>query len=113
MDERTTKALDASILKWTEMSNGIGMERTSVGDCALCELFYGTWSCNGCPVMARTGNPFCRGTPYSKYRHGQDRYVPQEELMQLAKEEVDFLTSLRPPLMGGGEGRDAEAHTQV
>ena len=38
------------------------------GSCILCRKFY-IIMCGVCPVKKRTGEPFCRSTPYDEMEH--------------------------------------------
>ena len=93
MDEHTLKALRGSIRKWESIVSGLGEDLRSV-NCSLCIEFP---ECEGCPVVERTGQDECEGSPYyetwrAKQNFGRDSI----EYMQTAMAEVDFLKSLLP-----------------
>lgn len=113
----TRAALEGSIVKWREIVAG-ERENEAAGDCPLCQLFnpYQTSfpklervkdGCLGCPVMARTGQSFCRGSPYERYEDLESTIDSEDEdsdedyddnvdrLLEIAKEELAFLESLR------------------
>jgi hypothetical protein len=71
------EALEASIEKWRKNSEATAWSQVSVGpdDCPLCLVYnksltesHGT--CEGCPVMKKTGKPFCHDTPYVVVANG-------------------------------------------
>lgn len=102
MDAKTLEALKASIAKWER--NAVAQTRAEyrvgISECALCLVFHKRHSgkeCVGCPIMGKTGLPFCSGTPYGE---AEDAYYDwsrsAERARQLAGEEVAFLKSLLP-----------------
>lgn len=102
MDEKTREALEGSIKKWENIAYN-GAENQGSDDCALCDL-YNTGHipiCSGCPIKLVAGNPYCIGTPYSKwinhqlYVHRNAHTVMCEKCVQIAEKEIDFLKSLR------------------
>jgi hypothetical protein len=105
MDAKTLEALKASIAKWERNAEAKTRfeYRTGDDDCPLCELFIYPGNCEGCPVFDRTGERFCRGTPYIKasnarMRWGADPKSPDapERAHAAARDEVAFLKSLLP-----------------
>lgn len=111
MDKAVRRALEGSIRKWEGIvANG----KTDDGPCDLCDLFADPenlpdagW-CVGCPVMARTGQANCEGSPYWAWRrlfiNGPDdevwdnsfpRRARTEEQATAAQAELEFLRSLR------------------
>lgn len=57
--------LGASIEHWTRMRDDRGGcgEKPGSAECALCgEYFSG--ACVGCPIAEKTGQKYCKGTPY-------------------------------------------------
>jgi hypothetical protein len=96
MDSRTLEALKGSIAKWRAIVAGTG-EESGIYDCPLCALFHPRRApeptppapCAGCPVMERTGQAYCAGSPYDRWDEGDDDAA-------VAKEELDFLCSLLP-----------------
>ena len=65
MNTQTLEALKASIAKWERNAEAKTPNEylTSDIDCPLCNLFIRD-GCKGCPVFERTGELFCRDTPY-------------------------------------------------
>ena len=119
MDDKTLKALKASIAKWNKNARAMTPweYKTNSWDCPLCVLFI--WkNCSWCPVVEKTDRKGCVGTPYEgaddagkRWRGvvSGDRYYDEgtegfdDRVMGLrtaarlrAKEEVDFLKSLLP-----------------
>lgn len=86
MSPETLTALQGSIAKWERI---VARTQSNHGreDCALCNLFYDS-DCVNCPVSAKTGQPFCKGTPYYTYSFSGKTEDAQREL--------DFLRSLLP-----------------
>ena len=104
MDTITLDALKESIEHWERIYTNTRHEGEHCGahDCALCKLFnnnyfehldQGKSCCEGCPVEAYTGVPFCDNTPYHYLRAFK---LYSKEFMQVAKEEYEFLKSLLP-----------------
>ena len=98
MDDRTLAALNGSIAKWQAIVAGTGDEG-GIFDCPLCALFHPKRNpdperlpCAGCPVMQRTGQAYCAGSPYDEWNEG-----PDNDDERIAKEELAFLISLLPP----------------
>ena len=99
MDAPKLKALKASIQKWDDNTRAEKPRDVILGrdDCPLCQEFP---DCEGCPVMERTGNHGCLGTPYYrvaelhlKWFHG----LPDKaEYVEAAIKEREFLISLLP-----------------
>lgn len=109
------EALEGSIMKWQRIV--AGGTNGCASDCALCRLFnpYQKYlplkesiaqGCLGCPVMARTGQSFCKGSPYERYEeleHDVDDDSDDDadiiengrRLRETAEQELAFLESLR------------------
>jgi hypothetical protein len=109
MDDRTLAALDASILHWEQNAAAKKPGDASCGpdDCALCDVFNdGSFeTCRGCPVFERTGEALCADTPYVKAHNAYKNWVwasrdeesqRGDEFRVAAREEAEFLRSLRP-----------------
>ena len=103
MDAKTLEALKASIAKWERNAEAKtpGEFRTHANDCPLCELFnHKPDNCNGCPVKDKTGEKFCRRTPYvladSANHAWRQGFGPQDRAHAAARDEVAFLKSLLP-----------------
>jgi len=57
-------------------------------------------ACDGCPVKKKTGLDGCRSTPYSDYSKATETWdlisnIVPEDVRQLAKNELEFLKSLK------------------
>lgn len=92
MDNETLEALRGSIAKWEGIVAGTHRDQ-GVADCPLCDLFYlKEPDCLGCPVMAATGHPRCRHTPYPAYCVAERRGLSTIEARQM----LEFLKSLLP-----------------
>lgn len=109
MDQKTVKALKASIKHWEEIVSAKSVCYDDIGpsSCALCGLFNNGDTqrgqhCNGCPVSERTGAKLCGGTPYDEVEgvlYGTCHYnsdKPTREFTKVAKRELEFLKSLLP-----------------
>lgn len=97
MDEKTLKALKASIKHLEENTNVKTLEEASLGieDHPLCSEFYNKkGSCNGCPVfIARYWG--CGKSPYDEvYESFIDKDL--NAFHAAAKKELAFLKSLLP-----------------
>ncbi len=98
----TSEALEGSIKKWEGIVAGT---KADLGpeDCPLCQVYRrGGNGCHGCPVMAKTGLPACRASPWEDWCdafHGglfsAPRVADTPEKMAAAEAEVAFLKSLR------------------
>ncbi len=104
MDEKTLKALKASIRHWRANVRAIMPDQASVSesDCVLCAQFISNSGCNGCPVKQRTGRMFCQRSPYMAARNaylrwcGDDSLENRRKWRKQAQAELDFLRSLLP-----------------
>lgn len=96
MDRIAKDALKASIEHWKNVVLG---EDVSDGwrNCALCKEFIKN-KCADCPVKEYTRLEYCYGTPYHNFQEldGIGKDVYSGELLELAREEYDFLKSLLP-----------------
>ena len=107
MDKTTSDALHKSIIKWTKISKGTGVDKFWE-NCALCKEFaLDRTLCYGCPVYARTGYKGCKGTPWYVWRDHHwgvhNNYSCKlkkvkgcTECDRLAQKELKFLVSLLP-----------------
>jgi len=107
-DDMVEEALALGVEKWAAIARG--ERRVSVGpdDCSLCGLFYyQVNTCKGCPVALATGQPRCRGTPYTWFENeptaiSEYNYVfdlkafcrPDNKVCIQAAKEANFLGSL-------------------
>ena len=105
MTPQALTALKQSIEHWRRLATGQRKPDESVGPqwCALCEVFNRSWlMCKGCPVREKTGQPYCRKTPWTTietYDDGgntNDWLDNSPEARALAAEELAFLESLLP-----------------
>ena len=92
MTEKTLTALKGSIEKWEEVVARAGEDRGSP-PCPLCTLFLRNDRCYGCPVMEKTHEHGCYGTPYISFCQDSGRGTKNKEY---AKAELKFLKSLLP-----------------
>jgi hypothetical protein len=101
LDVTKEGALELSIKKWEtivklhEEGEGPFIEG-GVYTCALCQVYFSE-ECTRCPVREKTGHPYCKDTPYQKYDI-TDLY-DRDSLLQFAKEELEFLKSLKETKM--------------
>jgi hypothetical protein len=103
MHPDTLEALNGSIAKWAGIVAGTDVDLGAC-NCPLCQKFHSSMiasgrsllvRCDGCPVLAATGQHGCRGSPYEQYEAALDD--PDEETLRgLAQSELDFLKSLLP-----------------
>lgn len=105
MNSKTLEALRASIAHWDRLASGNRNkgEMIGVNHCSLCSVFYSltSLSCDGCPVMQRTGKRFCVDSPYGEAANiiedneGEAGYdLPA--FKETAMRELEFLRSLLP-----------------
>lgn len=103
MDAKTLEALKASIAKWERNAEAKTPTEYRIGesDCPLCSLFIYPDRCEGCPVFDRTGERFCKGTPYivasslrTWWSAGDEGF--RRRANAAARDEVAFLKSLLP-----------------
>jgi hypothetical protein len=106
MEERARIALEKSIReKWEPLACG---EFESEPRCALCIEYregnegrlIADW-CIDCPVHTKTGQKNCNGTPYKTswiplFNDFIKPNLKDPEVISAAKEELEFLKSLRP-----------------
>lgn len=101
MEEKTLEALKESIENWKLNSMARHLYDIKMGprSCALCQLFHPNHSeelgCCGCPVREKTGQPFCRDTPYREALFARD-LRDLSAFREAANKEVLFLESLLP-----------------
>ncbi len=95
MNAKTLKALNGSIKKWEKIVAGTGMDGGPL-NCPLCQLFFWNTDCEGCPVMKRTGNWCCEGTPYDEWLDATTGLAEPPRLKAIARKELRFLRSLLP-----------------
>ena len=107
MNQETLTALKGSIEKWKKIVAGTG-EDHGQENCPLCALFYkddGSQEedkeCVGCPVMKKTGDPYCTSSPYVAWLDASPSgEIPTKAsspaLLDAAKQELAFLKSLLP-----------------
>lgn len=116
MKKKAAKALDKSIRHWMEIiaashTTPLGEIGMGVEECPLCEKFWDA-DCVDCPIMQKTGKPYCNKTPYydvydvqREYRntiaYNQHDGTKAKELRRrfhkAALREFEFLKSLREP----------------
>jgi hypothetical protein len=112
MNPKALKALKASIRHWRENTAARRPEDVLLGPdhCALCRAFWVPFeygparkkTCDGCPVMARTGYTGCHGTPYEAAEDAHtawyvtEGHYERDGWREVAQAELDFLISLLP-----------------
>lgn len=110
MKPGTLKALKESIAHWKRMKENWKIdERPNASYCALCARFdkyrdgiLCEIDGEGCPVMEKTGQPACFGTPYeaAKNAHPRNKFEVTRLVIlnwrRAAQAEIDFLESLLP-----------------
>lgn len=94
MSPETLAALNESIEHWKAVEADPVPARIGAAACALCRHFLQS-SCGGCPV-AEAGHPRCTGTPYFTFLIARNERASRDALARYARQEVDFLESLRP-----------------
>lgn len=96
MTRETLSALKGSIKKWERIVAGTGEDK-GPDNCPLCKLFFHI-GCMGCPVMDRSKQFHCNGTPYEAWSNLDyvDLYPLEGPGNVIAKDEVRFLKSLLP-----------------
>ena len=108
MDTKTEEALNKDIKKW----KGIAYHHESdYGrlNCNLCHEFHDL-RCGGCPVMKRTGQMTCKGSPYVEWLKVAKRdsfggnTVVSEKAKAAAIAQWIFLKSLLPEKLGRNNG---------
>ena len=106
-------SLGLSIAHWERNAAAQTVDdiKTGVDHCALCQEHHGN-DCQTCPVMQRTGQMYCVGSPYIEAGRAYARLkelnrvnCPQEVIQgawekwrAAAEVEVNFLKSLRGAL---------------
>lgn len=112
MDKRTRSALEESIVHWEELAGlpfgQVHTIRANGSACALCQEFYEKNNvCDGCPVAERTGQGGCEGSPwhsaYSAKFSADEDGLKYDRWKKLAKEELEFLLSLRETELGAAQ----------
>lgn len=109
MDPDTLAALRGSVAKWERIVAGTDINR-AIENCPLCAAFNHPPShCRGCPVMDKTGQFGCGGTPYEEFEASVSLDggvglnlndlggLHRARFLKLAQAELDFLRSLLPP----------------
>ena len=99
MNKKTLKALKGSIKKWESISRGTGSDKGS-DNCPLCDIYLNqNFCCAGCPVMASTGQEWCKGSPYETQwidLSDRDGRARSKRAKLAARAELKFLKSLLP-----------------
>ena len=97
MDDVARQALEESIRTWEHRVTS--PSRATRQSCGLCTAFWREtgYGCDPrCPIKAKTGRNYCLGNEaYEKYVKGWHEDWPAEDLREVAREEVEFLKSLR------------------
>ena len=82
--DKTIQALKDSIKHWENLRDGTETGYSD-NECALCGFFF-DYGCVDCPIWKKTGEKYCRETPYVQYWKNN---TPEN-----AQKEVDFLKDL-------------------
>ena len=106
MNQEIIDAIVRSVTKWDLIAQSIITEEDY--ECPLCSLFV-VWSghCRGCPVMSRTWETRCCGTPYDRINLAHRTTLAGmlaggcsrqyfHNLLDAVEEEIEFLSSLLP-----------------
>ena len=113
MTPQQSQALELSIQHWERVVADPTGEPIGPDECALCRAFRpfdGKAICTKCPVRLATGQSGCTGTPYQDFEDALAAYTNDEAmddgtvpdlrlLTSLAQAELDFLISLREPVV--------------
>ena len=94
------EAWEITLSKWellAQEERPIKVHDGGTNTCGLCYLYRGWHSpdgstCERCPIYLHTGKIECQGTPYMRYK---DRGLSPKEAHEIAKEELDFLRSIK------------------
>ena len=87
-------ALEGSIAKWQRIVEGTGRDH-GAQNCPLCQLFYYKFNpCIGCPVMDRTGQSMCLGSPYAEWVFARHAHSDNHVKTAIARKELAFLKGL-------------------
>ena len=90
----TRTALEGSIAKWQSIVEGTGKDN-GAQNCPLCQLFYYKLdTCKGCPVMDRTGQTTCLGSPYAEWAFARKNHSDNHVRTAIARKELAFLKGL-------------------
>ena len=102
MNAQTLKALKDCIAHWKRFEKGEQRRDEGIGQdsCALCGIYNNTGvilGCGKCPVKLKTGEHYCKASPWEKARaemflHG----FSSPEFKAASKKERLFLESLLP-----------------
>ena len=100
MTKQNITAVKASIKHWERMRDNKPQNGEMPTDeyCPLCLLYFDE-ECEGCPIMSKTDDGRCRGTPYrDAYDAWQDNdgTFSSPAFKTAAQKEIDFLKSLLP-----------------
>jgi hypothetical protein len=87
------RALDRSIEHWERLANRTAREGIGRSARALCNLYYYSACCQGCPVATDTGRPGCERTPAIDTRFACAEESPQ--FRTAARRMLRYLVGLR------------------
>jgi hypothetical protein len=113
IDKIVEKALEKSIEHWEKIV--IGESYSTTDNCSLCNLFFIN-DCEGCPIKEKTGQAQCDDSPFREFiKHinlNHKSFIPVSnfhyqtycpECKRLAREELEFLKSLRKEIYSIGD----------
>ncbi len=94
----TIKALRASIAHWRRLASGRRKkgEEPDAGSCALCHEFNRLEGCHGCPIREKTGENYCKGSPYNEAADEWDKTPDSPQFRAAASRMLAFLEGLVP-----------------
>jgi hypothetical protein len=101
MNAQTSEALWKSIEHWLWNYDNPEGALINPKYCALCHAFIEkTNSCNGCPIFEKTGQGYCRGTPYHEVYLSLISYRNKSSTLKQLREAIEkeyaFLVDLIP-----------------
>ena len=98
--KRALTALKGSIVKWSDIMNGDGVDE-GPDNCPLCMLYFP--DCDKCPICIETGEICCEKTPYDEweeyFRCRRKRRAYDSKSFRLAMAERDWLEALYKKLV--------------
>lgn len=91
--------LESAITRWKDNAKATRLDDVKIGwmGCSFCEAYYGGSYCDrACPIVKKTSQHRCKGTPYGDVEKAvRDYDLP--EAKRHSQRMVEFLESLRVP----------------
>ncbi len=86
--KKTQQAIRDSIAHWEQLRNLNPDHYPGAQQCALCKLFYDfakseAYHCVGCPIYAKTGERYCKASPFQKAVADYDKVEEWQEELRL------------------------------